>query len=179
MKILLLASLRGNIFLYYGEELGLTQVDIAFEELRDPEAIANWPLTLSRDGARTPMPWCGHCPQLGFGAAKPWLPVGVDHAALAVDLQDADPHSLLNFTRAAIALRNRSPALRWGHAAFLDTPAPLLAFERDETLCAFNFGDAPLDVPAEWRAGRQVSLASGTDGWTLDPWSGLIAEKMA
>ena len=55
MKALLLASLRGNIILYYGEELGLSQVDIPFDQLHDPEAIANWPLTLSRDGARTPM----------------------------------------------------------------------------------------------------------------------------
>jgi alpha-glucosidase len=43
MKMLLLASLRGNIFLYYGEELGLPQVDVPFEDLQDPEAIANWP----------------------------------------------------------------------------------------------------------------------------------------
>lgn len=57
MKMLLLACLRGNIFLYQGEELGLTQVDIPFDALLDPEAIANWPMTLSRDGARTPMPW--------------------------------------------------------------------------------------------------------------------------
>jgi len=39
IKMLLLACLRGNIFLYYGEELGLTQVDIAFEDLQDPEAL--------------------------------------------------------------------------------------------------------------------------------------------
>ena len=66
MKLLLLASLRGNIFLYQGEELGLTQVDIAFEDLLDPEAIANWPMTLSRDGARTPLPWIGSAPDQGF-----------------------------------------------------------------------------------------------------------------
>src|SRR3546814_19015789 len=53
MKMLLLGTLRGNIILYYGEELGLTQVDIPFEHLRDPEAIDNWPMTLSRDGARS------------------------------------------------------------------------------------------------------------------------------
>ena len=58
-KMLLLMCLRGNVFLYYGEELGLTQVDVPYDRLQDPEAIANWPLTLSRDGARTPMPWAG------------------------------------------------------------------------------------------------------------------------
>ncbi|MGB6230776.1 MAG: alpha-amylase family glycosyl hydrolase, partial [Litorimonas sp.] len=56
---LLLMSLRGNPFVYYGGELGLTQGEIAFEDLKDPEAITNWPETLGRDGARTPMPWDG------------------------------------------------------------------------------------------------------------------------
>ena len=51
-----ICALRGNIILYQGEELGLGQVEIPFEEVQDPEALRNWPLTLSRDGARTPMP---------------------------------------------------------------------------------------------------------------------------
>ena len=37
----------------------LPQADIPFEKLKDPEAIANWPETMGRDGARTPMPWSG------------------------------------------------------------------------------------------------------------------------
>lgn len=176
MKMLLLACLRGNIIIYYGEELGLTQVEIGFDDLRDPEAIANWPLTLSRDGARTPMPWRGDCPQLGFGEAKPWLPAGKDHAALAVDRQDGDPNSLLNFTRAALALRHHIPALRYGAASFLEASTPLLAFERDGVLCAFNFGDATIDLPVEWRARRHITLESGTTGWSLEPWTGLVAE---
>ena len=57
VTMLLLACLRGNIFIYQGEELGLPQAHVPFEQLKDPEAIANWPLTLGRDGARTPIPW--------------------------------------------------------------------------------------------------------------------------
>jgi alpha-glucosidase len=157
MKMALLACLRGNIFLYQGEELGLTQVEIAFADLRDPEAIANWPLTLSRDGARTPMPWRSDAQQLGFSDAKPWLPVGADHAAMAVDVQEADPQSLLHWTRRALALRHAQAALRVGDITFLDAPEPLLAIERregDETLlCVFNLSPAPVawavpDAPA-------------------------------
>lgn len=59
MALLLLMSLRGNAFLYQGEELGLPQAEVPFERMRDPEAIMNWPLTLGRDGARTPIPWRG------------------------------------------------------------------------------------------------------------------------
>ncbi|WP_439485840.1 alpha-amylase family glycosyl hydrolase [Blastomonas fulva] len=130
MKMLLLVALRGNIFLYQGEELGLPQVDIPFERLQDPEAITNWPLTLSRDGARTPMPWRHSANDLGFGSGDPWLPFGEDHAALSVDVQARDPHSLLNLVRAALRLRKTHPALATGSVAILHCDAQLLAFER-------------------------------------------------
>ena len=120
---MLFAALRGNIILYQGEELGLSQVAIPYEQLRDPEAIANWPLTLSRDGARTPLPWKAQDEHGGFSASEPWLPLGEDNLARAVDRQDPDPASLLNLTRELIALRNRHPAWAgpgeagaWGHA---------------------------------------------------------------
>src|SRR3546814_18998804 len=104
MKMLLLGTLRGNIILYYGEELGLTQVDIPFEHLRDPEAIDTWPLTLSRDGARTPMPWRVDAPQLGFSAGVAWLPLGGDHDMLAVDRQEADPGMRIGLKRAVLQM---------------------------------------------------------------------------
>lgn len=130
MKMLLLVALRGNIFLYQGEELGLPQVDIPFERLQDPEAITNWPLTLSRDGARTPMPWRHSANDLGFGSGDPWLPFGEDHAALSVDVQARDPQSLLNLVRAALQLRKTHPALATGSVAILHCDAQQLAFER-------------------------------------------------
>jgi alpha-glucosidase len=144
MAMLLLLSLRGNVFVYQGEELGLPQAEVPFDRLVDPEAIANWPETLGRDGARTPMPWRADAPHAGFSAVEPWLPVDPRHPAMAVDRQDPDPSSILNLTRRLIALRKREPALRLGALRFLDAPAPLLAFERrhgDQTLtCVFNLG---------------------------------------
>ena len=180
MKMLLLAALRGNIFLYYGEELGLDQVEIAFEDLQDPEAIANWPRTLSRDGARTPMPWEAQAPQLGFTTGKPWLPVGPNHAKLAIDVQNADAGSLLAWTRQVLALRNASPALRTGDIAFLDAPADLLAFEREgegeRLLCLFNLGDTGRHfTPADAGQWRPLLSTSEVADWTFAPYSGLIA----
>jgi alpha-glucosidase len=58
---------------------------------RIPEAIANWPQTLGRDGARTPMPWVSTALNAGFSAVEPWLPVDPAHLPLAVDAQEADP----------------------------------------------------------------------------------------
>ena len=75
----LLCSLRGSICLYQGEELGLTEADIAFEDLRDPYGIRFWPGFKGRDGCRTPMVWEADAQNAGFSIAKPWLPVPDNH----------------------------------------------------------------------------------------------------
>ena len=179
-KMLLLVALRGNIFLYYGEELGLPQVDIAFEDLRDPEAIANWPLTLSRDGARTPMPWRRDDPQLGFTTGRPWLPIGPAHRALAVDAQEGDPESILAFTRRVLALRKARAALRMGDMRFMDSDAGLLVFERilpgERLLCGFNLSATPRDfaVAPGWRI---LAQAGDLAGGTIGGYSGFVAEQ--
>ena len=53
----LVASLRGSVCVFQGEELGLAEADVPFEALRDPYGIAFWPTFKGRDGCRTPMPW--------------------------------------------------------------------------------------------------------------------------
>jgi len=184
MMTLLLMCLRGNVFLYQGEELGLTQVEVPFDRLRDPEAIRNWPLTLSRDGARTPMPWSADAPHAGFSRVEPWLPIGADHHALAVDRQAADPASLLAFTRAAIALRQGHEALRTGRIKLLDATEGMLAFEREDKderlLCVFNLGEAA----ARWSSSEGWTLLLRSreetdDPWALPPASGLVASRAA
>lgn len=183
MAMLLFVCLRGNVIVWQGEELGLTQVDIPFERLQDPEAIANWPLTLSRDGARTPMPWQADAPHAGFSRSEPWLPLGRDHAALAIDRQEADPGSMLHFTRRMIALRQSQPALRTGAMRVLAATDALLVFSReaeDSTLlCAFNFTPQPIawqpDTPAAWREiARHDALSPGI----LPGFGGVVLEKL-
>jgi alpha-glucosidase len=180
LALLLLVSLRGNVFLYQGEELGLSQAQIAFADLKDPEAIANWPLTLGRDGARTPMPWTARAPGAGFSAARPWLPIPAEHLGLAVQTQEHDPESLLLLTRRLVALRNTSTALRLGAIRIIEASASLLSFERscerEQLLCVFNLGDQPQTLapplPGNWRV---LEAVGGATPWTLPPWSGLIA----
>lgn len=157
VSLALLLALRGNAFLYQGEELGLPQADIPFHQLRDPEAIANWPLTLGRDGARTPMPWSATELNAGFSTGEPWLPIVTANAALAVDAQETSPESTLNLTRRLMAIRRAHPALRHGTLAMLDSAQSLLAFDRsagaDRVRCLFNLGDTPDggDLLAGWR----------------------------
>jgi alpha-glucosidase len=145
----LLMSLRGNVFLYQGEELGLPQAELAFADLRDPEAIANWPLNQGRDGARTPMPWSESLPHAGFSTAKPWLPIPDAHLHRAVALQNGDAGSVLSVARELTELRRSNSALRLGTFRPLDLPAPLLGFERQDgqtgARCVFNLGTGPVD----------------------------------
>ncbi|MDX2210531.1 MAG: alpha-amylase family glycosyl hydrolase [Sphingopyxis sp.] len=179
VKMLLLTCLRGNIFIYQGEELGLPQVDIAFEDLQDPEAIANWPMTLSRDGARTPMPWHGECERGGFSSAKPWLPLGIAHGALAVDRQQDDPASLLNLTRQLLALRKAHPALQAGSCEILLVDKARLGLRRavaDETIVAlFNLSDHAVEWPTEVLAGGVVlQSVNGATVGRLPPYGAIL-----
>ena len=130
--IALLTCLRGTSFLYQGEELGLPHAEVPFEKLKDPEGITFWPRHKGRDGARTPMPWLAAAPFAGFSSAEPWLPIDPRHPPLAVDAQEADPGSVLAFTRGFLAWRKKHPALIRGEIRFLDAPEPVLAFIRGE-----------------------------------------------
>ena len=151
---LLLLCLRGNVFLFQGEELGLPQAHVPFESLKDPEAITNWPLTLGRDGARTPLPWRAEEKNAGFSDGTPWLPVDPQHTTLAIDRQNADNASTLNAVRAWIAMRNNHAALRLGDLEFLDVEdTSLLAFlrrhENQTALCVFNLSETDCALQIE------------------------------
>jgi alpha-glucosidase len=163
LMLALLLSIRGTPFLYQGDELGLPHAEVPFERLRDPEAIAFWPNGIGRDGARTPMPWSASANMAGFtDAPDAWLPLDPRHRALAADAQDSDAESVLAFTRAFIALRRRSEALRLGDIRLLDAPGDVLAFERtlggERLLCVFNLGAAAASLPV---AGSNVRFALG------------------
>jgi alpha-glucosidase len=125
----LVASLRGTVCIYQGEELGLPEADLPFDQLQDPYGIAFWPSFKGRDGCRTPMPWTD-ADGAGFSSAAPWLPIPNGHRALAVSQQDADPESVLHGFRNFMQWRKQHPALRWGDVRFHDAPEPLLMFTR-------------------------------------------------
>ena len=105
VMLALLFALRGTILLYQGEELGLPEVDLRRDQLRDPVGDLYYPLFKGRDGCRTPMPWDGRLPNLGFTTGTPWLPLGPAHAALAVAAQERDPESVLAFARPMLKAR--------------------------------------------------------------------------
>jgi alpha-glucosidase len=170
-KLLLAAllSFRGGACVYQGEELGLTEADIAFADLRDPWGIEFWPDFKGRDGCRTPMPWSSQLPYGGFTTTKPWLPVPPAHLALAVNEQERDPCSVLHLFRRFLSWRKKHPALVQGDIAFVQSSEPILAFERswndERILCVFNFSnrDALQPVSNEWRSIDGHGFAAGLE----------------
>jgi alpha-glucosidase len=145
-----LMSMRGSVCIYQGEELGLTEADLAFEDLVDPYGIRFWPEFKGRDGCRTPMPWSDDLPNGGFSAVRPWLPVPIEHRHKAVDRQSAEG-SVHSGYRRFIAFRREHPALVEGDMAFLPSAGEVLAVERragNETiLCLFNLGSHAAAFP--------------------------------
>ncbi|MGH0273604.1 alpha-glucosidase [Sinorhizobium meliloti] len=147
LAISLLASLRGTICLYQGEELGLPEAELAFEELRDPYGIRFWPAFAGRDGCRTPMVWERELSNAGFSAGTPWLPVRDGHRMLAVDAQEGVEGAVLEHYRQTLGFRRAQSALVDGDMIFLGTNQDLLIFTREKDderlLFVFNLTQEP------------------------------------
>ncbi len=149
----LILSLRGSVCLYQGEELGLHEAYVPFEELQDPYGKRFWPKFRGRDGCRTPMVWITDNLHGGFSDVKPWLPVAMEHLRASVSAQESDPRSLLAFYKRMIAWRKAHPPLIKGDFVISETAAETLSFTRSfegETIfCAFNLSqsDQSVDMP--------------------------------
>ena len=146
LAALLLLTLRGTPFLYYGEEIGMRNVPIPVAAMQDPLARTLHP-NLCRDGERTPMCWDTSA-AAGFSrAVATWLPTGPQPPGTNVESQRDAPGSLLWLYKDMLALRRAHAALHRGTQQMLAAPASVLAFERRRgdsvARVALNFGSAP------------------------------------
>src|SRR4051794_3061078 len=107
---LLLLTLRGTPTLYYGDELGLSDVAIPAAKVQDPRELREPGLALGRDPVRTPMPWDGS-ENAGFTTAEPWLPLNPDWPTRNIARTAEEPHSILTLYRQLLAMRRTHPAL--------------------------------------------------------------------
>ena len=181
----LLLSLRGSICLYQGEELGLSEADVAFEDLQDPYGIRFWPWFKGRDGCRTPMAWVSGGTHGGFSEGKPWLPVDAKHQAQAVDSQENEPNSVLNFYRAMIAFRKSHSALIKGAFEVVEADDTFISFKRTfggtTLFCAFNLSDGAHEVTmpeGTWKIdiAAPFDVAGSDTNPSLPPWHALFAK---
>jgi alpha-glucosidase len=126
----LLLTMRGTPFLYYGEEIAMrTDPPRSIDEVRDPVGRRFWPAYKGRDGVRRPMQW-SRAPGAGFTRGTPWLPLSGDSGARNVEAQDADQASILGFYRSLLRLRRANPALASGVYEGLDPGPGILAYAR-------------------------------------------------
>ncbi|MGG7519049.1 alpha-glucosidase [Allorhizobium undicola] len=150
LSVSILASLRGSICLYQGEELGLPEAELAFEDLRDPYGIRFWPSFKGRDGCRTPMPWEKGRKHGGFSTARPWLPVPEAHLPHSVDAQEKNKASVLAHYRDTLSFRKTHAAMVDGTMHFLEVEEDVLAFLREENgeklFFLFNMRNGPQTV---------------------------------
>jgi alpha-glucosidase len=158
---MLLLTLPGTLTIYYGEELGMTNVLISPEDVQDP-AEKNQPgIGMGRDPERTPMTWDSSS-MAGFTRGRPWLPLSADHQTVNVEVEEGNEASLLNLYRNLITLRRSHSVLVVGMVRSLAVSGDLLSFERvagnEHLLIFLNFGHGP--VQAATKAGIVIA---GTD----------------
>jgi len=164
---MLLLTLRGTPTLYYGDEIGMHDVEIPPEKVQDPFEKNVPGRGLGRDPQRTPMQWSA-AKNAGFTAGKPWLPIAEDYAQINVEAERDDPFSILSLYMQLINVRRGEPALEVGELERIDTAGDLLTYIRRDGesafLVALNFGSEPqvIDISDKAGAGR-ITLSTGLD----------------
>jgi glycosidase len=184
---MLLLTLRGTPTLYYGDELGLSDVAIPPAQVQDPRELREPGLGLGRDPVRTPMPWDGSR-HAGFTTGEPWLPLHADWPMRNVARMAHEPHSILTLYRRLLALRRAHTALSVGDITLLPAEGDVLAYQRrhgaERLIVALNLGERPwhLTLPdraRDWRlllstvadatpAGDGALLLRGDEGVILE-----------
>jgi alpha-glucosidase len=166
---MLLFTLRGTPTLYYGDELGMRDVEIPPEKVQDPFEKNVPGKGLGRDPARTPMQWdagpnAGFCPP----EVEPWLPLADDYKTSNVASEREDPASMLELHRRLLALRRAEPALSLGSYEPVESEGDLLTYVREKGdrrfLIALNLGPEPATLKTGgWMAEGKIALSTHLD----------------
>lgn len=145
LAALINATLPGQMFIYNGEEAGMTDVELPESKQQDKLGF--------RDSARTPMQWTA-AKNAGFSEApksKLWLPVGVNYLRDNVAAELARRHSSLWLYKALLYMKTHYPELVKGeYHPLISDQSDVLAYARrqgdDQLIVAANFADHPLTV---------------------------------
>ncbi|MFX0025017.1 MAG: alpha-glucosidase [Candidatus Hermodarchaeota archaeon] len=125
-------TLRGIPFIYYGEEIGMSNVDFKLKDSQDPigQKFSFFPIplisklfgfSLTRDRCRTPMQWNSEL-NAGFSVdsqIKPWLRVSETYKKVNVKMEKKNPSSLFNCYKRLLKARKANRLLQEGKFEFL------------------------------------------------------------
>ena len=123
---MLLLTLRGTPIVYYGDEIGMEDVDVPDEKAVDPQGKL---IGRKRDPVRTPMQWDDQI-YAGFSSSEPWLPVADNYESVSVNAQSAT-RSLIELYRRLLALRKEEPAFAAGALTSFAGREGVLSYRRE------------------------------------------------
>ena len=197
MLAILELTLKGTIFIYQGQEIGMTNFDFkSLDQVNDVESNNlnklmkkmhipgflrwKWIKASSRDNGRTPMQWSADT-NAGFSSAKPWLEINANYKYINYASQKNDPASILNFYKALIKMRKESSCLKYGEFLPIYADTHLMVYQRKEEeetyTVALNFSSRKIKLPKKITLSGTV-LVSNTDrnSFTgeLLPWEGIV-----
>ena len=146
---MLLLTLRGTPTVYYGEEIGMMNVEIPAAEVQDPAEKNEPGKAQGRDPERTPMQW-DNSKHAGFTTGSPWLRLAGDHTRVNVTALSQQPDSMLSLYRALLTLRNAHVALNSGCMKDIESRGQTLSYQRTSPSERFaillNFHDRAEEV---------------------------------
>ncbi len=163
---MLLFTLRGLPFIYYGDEVGMIDGEIPPEKVQDTFEIQSPGLGLGRDPERTPLQW-NSTVHAGFSEVEPWLPVADDYPVYNVAAETGEADSFLSLYQKLIKLRRTSPALTNGEYSSLSISnesvlAFMRSYDQEHFLIILNYTHRiqkitlPSPLPFKGQRGRVV-----------------------
>ncbi len=191
-------SMRGTPYVYYGDELGMTNIyfdsieqydDIAakngyqkvLNEGGNVQAFLDEQKIFGRDNGRTPMQW-NDSENAGFTTGKPWLPVNSNKTIINVEAENANQNSVLNHFRKLTKLRKENPVLVYGKYQLIDPDNPsIYAYTREwqgeKVLVLLNFNKHQAKIDLSKYELKDVLINNYTsfkDEGELMPYQGVI-----
>jgi alpha-glucosidase len=156
----LLLTLKGTPFIYYGEEIGMKNTWIAKSQLQDPIGKPFWPFYQGRDMARTPMQWNAQ-QHAGFSNTQPWLPVNSSYVENNVEQQKEDKDSLYNIYKTLLSLRKEHKPLQAGEWE------PMLCGKRGIIAYAREYDNEKIIVLLNFTASSKKARIHHTSEWQV------------
>ena len=178
MLATMLHGMQGTPYIFQGEELGMTNIQLPIEQYQDveiknfysdrisrgysPESVMQSIWKRGRDNARTPMQWNAE-KNAGFTEGTPWLPVNPNYEEINAQEEQNDPQSVFQYYRKLIALRKTYQVFVDGSFSLVDPENPqVFAYERNTdrehmlVVCNFSGEELSWSIPQKYRGAEKL-----------------------